>query len=259
MRKTLLEIVQDILSAMDSDEVNSIEDTTEATQVATLCRQVYYDIATDIGLPEREGVFQLTALEGSQDPDRPVLMTIPSTVIRISWIKYNHADPDEDDNANYTDVQYLPYKEFLEMMTGYANSESDDVSEMTFYNDDDEEFRIMYRTDAMPKYYSMLGNTLIFDALDTDIEDTLQTSNTICGGIVYPDFDLADDFEPDLDPSEFSYFINKAKTRAFAELKQTQNADSAQEARRQKIIVQKRKRRIDNVPELSKVARYGRR
>lgn len=259
MRKNLLEIVQHILSALESDEVNSISDTTEAGMVAELVRQVYYDIATDIGLPEREGVFKLTELDGAQDPERPVMFKVPDTVIRVSWIKYNHQDPDVDDNSNYVDVRYLPFKDFLEMQNGLANGSDENVAEMTFQNDDDDDFTVMYRTDQMPKWYTALGNTLIFDSLDTEIEDTLQVNNTVCGGIVYPEFEIADDFEPDLDPAEFSYFINKAKTRAFVEIKQTQNVDSAGEARRQRVLVQKKKRRIPNLSELERLkARYGR-
>ena len=41
MKFTLLEMVQEILSDMDSDEVDSIEDTVEAEQVATIVRSTY--------------------------------------------------------------------------------------------------------------------------------------------------------------------------------------------------------------------------
>ena len=41
MKYTLLEIVQEILSDMDSDEVNSIDDTVESQQVASIVRSAY--------------------------------------------------------------------------------------------------------------------------------------------------------------------------------------------------------------------------
>ena len=44
MKLTLLEMVQDILSSMDSDEVNSITDSTEALQVARIIRDSYIEI-----------------------------------------------------------------------------------------------------------------------------------------------------------------------------------------------------------------------
>lgn len=47
MRKTLLEMVQDILSEMDSDEVNSINDTVEAEQVATIIKNCYLALCNE--------------------------------------------------------------------------------------------------------------------------------------------------------------------------------------------------------------------
>ena len=42
MKMTLLDITQSILSAMDSDYANSIGDTVEAEQVATIVKETYY-------------------------------------------------------------------------------------------------------------------------------------------------------------------------------------------------------------------------
>lgn len=255
MRMTLLEMVQEILSALDSDEVDNISDTTESLQVATLIRRVFYDIATDIGLPEREGV---VSLEASGDTDLPILMTVPSNVVRVSWLKYN-AQTDAETNADYWDVCYLPFKDFLDMQRGLANGSTADVDEATVTSPEGQDFKLMYRTDKAPQYYTSLGNTLLFDSFDNTVDSTLQESKIVAGGIIYPVFTLTNTFAPPLDPTEFSYFYNKAKTRAFAEVKQAQNAESASETRRQKIIVQKRKRRTPNGTELQKVkARYGR-
>ena len=44
-RPTLLDIVQDILAAMDSDEVNSIGDTIYADRVAGMGTQLYLAVA----------------------------------------------------------------------------------------------------------------------------------------------------------------------------------------------------------------------
>lgn len=255
MRYTLLQVVQLILSAMDSDEVNSISDTTEALQVANLCKSVYFDIATDLGLPEREGV---VSLEASNDPDLPIQMTTPTTVVRVSWVKYNWQTSDQN-NANYKDVRYLPLKNFVEMQLSLANGTTSNVAEATITSPEGQEFKLMYRTDKGPQWYTCIGNMVLFDSFDSSVDTTLQESKVLAGGIIYPAFDLDDSFEPPLNPTEFSYFVNKCKTRAFAELKQAQNAESASETRRQKIIVQKRKRRLPTLTELQKLkSRYGR-
>ena len=77
MRYTLLEMTQLILSAMDSDEVNSISDTTESLQVANMARSVFYDMCVDMNFPCYETLLQL---EASGDSAKPVLMTMPSTL-----------------------------------------------------------------------------------------------------------------------------------------------------------------------------------
>lgn len=85
MKYTLLELTQSILASMGSDEINSIGDTAEAQQVVNVIETVYYNMAARAELPEHEGLIQLVA---SDDPIRPVLMTVPSNVTRIMWIEY---------------------------------------------------------------------------------------------------------------------------------------------------------------------------
>ena len=86
MKYTLLELVQNILSSMDADEVNSITDTVEAQQVAKIVRTVYMDIMERANLPEHYG---LVNLQASGTTLKPVLMTVPSSVQDIIWIKYD--------------------------------------------------------------------------------------------------------------------------------------------------------------------------
>lgn len=57
MPKPLIEYVQDILSSMDSDEVNSISDTVESMQVATILKNCYEELVANIELPEEYTLF----------------------------------------------------------------------------------------------------------------------------------------------------------------------------------------------------------
>lgn len=82
---TLLTIVQNILSAMSSDEVNSISDTTESMQVAQIVQNKYYDIVARGSLTIDETLYQLTA---SNNAATPVLMYMPTGATRLDWIKY---------------------------------------------------------------------------------------------------------------------------------------------------------------------------
>ena len=90
-KQTLLNMTQEILSAMSSDEVNSIGDTSESLQVATILKRKYYDIASRGDLPEHNQLFQLNpSLSGIE----PTLMFIPDGIGHVEWIKYFNSNPD---------------------------------------------------------------------------------------------------------------------------------------------------------------------
>lgn len=87
---TLLQMTQNILSAMSSDEVNSISDSPESIQIANIIQNKYYDILSRGALPDDKNLIQFTDFG---DPTRPVIMTIPSGVASIDWIKYYDSNP----------------------------------------------------------------------------------------------------------------------------------------------------------------------
>src|SRR5882672_472594 len=111
MKYSLLELTQNILSRLDSDEVNSISDTTESQQVAKIVRNTYFNIMSRANLPENKTLFQLTA---SGDNALPVYMIRPDTVSRIEWIKYNKMTVTDTSDV-YEYVTIVPLQQFLEM------------------------------------------------------------------------------------------------------------------------------------------------
>lgn len=255
MRYNLLEMVQLILSSMDSDEVNSIDDSVESQQVALLLKSVFYDCATDLGLPEHETLFQLTA---SGDNTKPTLMTVPTNVTHINWIAYNNTDSSSTDTEDhYEHLEYVPFDVFQmeqQVLRGQTNTSS-----LTFSNNG-QTFTHWFYTNRMPTKYTSTDNyTLLFDGYMSTVDTTLQQSKTQCHGVVFPTWTMSNTFTPDLGPTQFSYLVNKAKVRAFAELKQAPNQEAIAEARRQKVIIQKRKRTVPDRPAVLQVARYGRR
>lgn len=256
MKYTLLETVQLILSAMDSDEVNSISDTTESLQVANMAKSVFYDMCVDMNLPAYSNIFQL---EPSLDSTQPTLMTAPTSLLqKIDWVQYNIVDPTiGETNANYQFCEYIKLEDFIIRQTGFRNATSG-VGEMSVVVQG-ETFKFMYQTDQFPTYYTTFDDkTYLFNAYRADIDTTLQKSKTLCSGMQYQLFLLQDTFVPALEPTQFSLFINKLKVRAFTELKQQDNKEASAETRRQKIVQQKRKRQSPDLPEIYKVAsRYG--
>lgn len=253
MRKTLLEMVQLILSSLDSDEVNAIGDTIESTQVAAILESTYYDMLTDISLPELQTAFQLNA---SGTPTKPCVMTIPPNVTHMDELRYNYQTTGEP-YPNYQRISQLSFYDFITQQQGLRNDTTGVGSMVITMNNED--YTFLYRTNAMPSFYTTIdNNTILFDSYDSSEDGTLQKSKTMCRGTVYPAFLMEDSFYPKIDPTQFSLLINRAKVRAFQELKQQANPEAAGEARRQKIIVQKRKRRVPGQLEVYRVARFGR-
>jgi hypothetical protein len=252
MQKTLLNIVQDILSSLDSDEVNSISDTVESMQIARLAEQLFYDIAVDVDLHEHEGFIELLS---SGDLTKPCVMTLPTEVSDIEWINYDNK-LDGDTVPDYKPVQFMEFQEFLRMTQSLRLQPNTGVAVVI---QDTEKFDIIYRKDKQPQFYTTLdGTTLIFDSFDNTVDSTLQKSKIMAFGNRYPIFLIQDNYTPDLDPAQFPYYINRLKVRAFAELKQTQNAEAAGEARRQKVVSQVRKQRTSGLSFFERVPKYGR-
>jgi hypothetical protein len=252
-KRTLLEMTQDILSALDSDEVNSINDTVEATQVATIIRRSYDDIVSHLNLPEHYELFQLTA---SGTPDKPTLMTRPETIDNILWIQYNKIRDDEDD-PRIDPVFFLEPEEFLRRNYSLNPSE-DNIGSFTHVIGSNT-FTFNFYSDRAPETYTTWDDhTLIFDGYDSEVDTTLQGSKTVCYGQKQSTFTFTDSFTPDLDAQHFSLLFNTALATAFAELKQTENNNAERKARRALISTQKTKKAILKQPYIASLPNYGR-
>jgi len=225
-------MTQNILSRLDSDEVDHIADTVEATQVARVIRNTYFNILTRANLPEHRKLIQLTA---SGDNTKPVLMTRPDNVQRIDWIKYNvRTATDTTDRYDY--VTILPLAQFLEMTDGWNTSETN-VDTMVFNS-----ITFAFTNNMKPTYCTIVeDDTIIFDSYDSGVESTLQTSKTKCFALTVPTFDLIDTTIPDLDDIQFPLLLNEATAVAFVDLKQQANPKAEQESRRQWISLQRTK------------------
>lgn len=239
MRYTLLEMVQRILSAMDSDEVNDVGDTVESQQVVDVIETTYYDIAAQIEFPEHWDLFELTP---SGDTSRPTLMSLPSDVSKLDWVQYDMAEGGST-VRDFQRVRFLPRYEFFERMNGLDSAESN-VYQFN-YLVDSETFDVRGFNDKNPTCYTTVDdNQLIFDNYKVSQDLTLVGNRTKCFGMKIPEFQRTNTFVADLDPRQFSLFFNEAKSQAFLELKQIANQKAEQRARRGWTHSQRKKDRI---------------
>jgi hypothetical protein len=252
VRYTLLEMTQRILEALESDEVNSISDTEEAYTVANIIKECYFEITGRLDLPEKEGIFQLTA---SGDNDLPTKMSLPSGVIDIKTLKYND---DSVANPSWYDIQFMPFDAFITMMSSMDVDETN-VGSMTIENSLTQEFTIKFMNDRLPLYYTTFDdNTILFDSYDVSVNATLTSAKTLCTGTILPTFTMEDTYTPDIDPRQMQLLLQAAKSQAFVEIKQIENPKSERKERRNEILAQRNKHAIDRRTGSQTYRGYGR-
>lgn len=218
-KKTLLDIVQEILSDMDSDEVNSINDTVESLQVARVVRSTFDNVITGREYPHKNTLLKLQA---SLDVTKPTHMKLPENVIELLSLNYNKKKL-ADTKEKYSKVTYVSPDEFI-LKTNYRDSSADNVLVV-----EEADVDLFILTDTAPSFFTSFDDEwLVFDSYDSLVDSTLQESKTQCFGKVQPEFLMEDDFIPDLPIQLFPYFINEAKSTAFLVVKQMPNQKAEQ-------------------------------
>lgn len=236
MKKTLLELVQNILSAMDSDEVNSIGDTIEALQVAEVVKETYEDITVGVDIPGLEG---LISFDGLQDLVRPNVLKLSNDTEKIDWFRYNN-EP----------VEYLTPEAFINRMNSINRSDMDNVQLVD---------RILIRNDAQPKFYTSFNDLeLFFESYDRAEGATLHESRSQAWGKKFAAFRLEDDFIPLLPAPMFARLLAEAKATCFVNFKQTANSKEEQKARRQLVRGQNDLYRTGSKSSFDRLPNYGR-
>lgn len=223
-------MTQNILSAMESDEVNSIGDTVESLQVAEEIKTSFDALFSNYEWPSLEGFVNLQAL---QDVNRPTHMLIPDDVEEIYWIQYNHGTTEAPE---YAEVTYLEPEQFFRRAAVYQQGQSPVINADGFY----------FRTDTQPRFWTTYNNnTIIFDSYMSGLDDTLQQSKALCWGRKVARFELSDDFVPPIDVALFPVLLSEAKRMCFVNFKGVSNANEEKRARDQKIRLQKHLWRAD--------------
>lgn len=222
MKMTLLDIVQDILSSMDGDEVNSIGDTNEALQIAREVRATYYALTAPLGLPELD---QLSTVESLSDSTKPTMFRIPDNVKLVKWIKYKNND------GTYTELEFVEPETFLEYVLQYSGSDTN----TTKVNN----IPVPHLTNVAPTFWTTFDDDyIICNSYDKSSESTLQESKTLAYVRATPSFNLDDGFIPVLDDNLFPLLLAETKNACFVNFKQVSNSNEQQRARRQLVRVQ---------------------
>lgn len=232
MKMTLIEMVQDIASDMNSDAVNSINDTPEAKQIAQIIKSTYYELLNLYEWPRRNGLAKLGA---TGDNTKPTHLVIPTSVDEIKELRYNTkkkaTDPDR-----FEVVQYVSPDNFLTITDRYDSTDTT-TQIVTDYSG-----AVLYiKNDRAPTYWTSFDDKyVVFNAYDKSIDSSLQSSKTRCIATLNHEFVMDDSFVPDLPESHFPLLLAEAKSACFLRIKQTQDAKAEQQAVRQRIAAVQR-------------------
>ncbi len=221
---------------MDGDEVNSIADTIESTQVAQIVRDTFEEIISSRQWPHLDRLIQLTP----QGAARPTHMDTDTTWDIVHWIKYNKIKTGGTRDL-YDEIKYMDPKDFLELLNA-RNSSDSDVTTVT----DTSNIDLLIFNDIAPTFWTTFDDeVLIFDSHDNLVDTNLQASKTQVWGHVEPTWTHTDVAVPDLSAKAFSYLLSEAKSAAFNALRQTGNAKEEQKSRRQRVHLAREKWVLD--------------
>jgi hypothetical protein len=222
---TLLELVKDILNDLDSDEVNSINDTVESQQVAQIVKTCYFEMIANRNWPHLKKLIQVDA---SGDVSKPNYLKLPVGTKELTLLKYDTSTIAQPS----TRLVELTYKEpdaFLRMVSS-RNSELPYVQTVIDFSGS----KLLINSNAPPQYWTSFDDTyLITDSYDSDTDTTLQKSKTQAIAYIDPVWSHTDDFIPDLPSEAFPALNEEAKSTASIVLKQIANQKAEQKAGRQ--------------------------
>jgi hypothetical protein len=248
-KDTLIELVQDILSDSDGDEINSISDTIEGQQCATVIRRIYQDIIETYDLQGTETAFKL---EASGDADLPTLMRVPSDISDVYEVRYNTSI---DAIPIYTVIPYTTPSDFL---TRVANNDSSQPNYQDMIEPEGG-FTLSIRNDQAPSMWTSFdgGDTLLFNSFDSDVDSTLQTSKTQCLGRKRFDLVIADTTVIDL-PEQLQQLLYNEAREMFFELYKDGAPRAVNERARYSRMKMKERHTKFEAPPIERLPDYGR-
>lgn len=248
MKLTLLDITQDILNDLDSDEVNSIDDTIESLQVAQIVKSSYLALMSKRNWPHLRRAIQL---EASTLTSRPTHMVLNDEVKELTLVNYDKQQ-DGDANKNYLPVKFLEVDDFLRL-SNLRRSSNDNVLTVL----DDSGIELLILNDTAPTYYTTFNDTtLVFDSFDVAVDSTLQSNKVQAQGYINPTWVMSDTHIPDLPAEAFQALQEEAKSRASIKLRQITDISASAEAIKQDRWLAQKAFRVDGG---NKWPNYGRR
>lgn len=251
MRKTLLEMTQNILNDLDSDEVNSINDTVESQQVANIIKSCYNELISKRTWKHLRKLVQLDSLSSL---DKPNYLQIPKGLKELIFFRYDSHKSDQTRSV-LVDVIYKEPDEFLR----HISTRDSDQANVTVIKDFSGS-KLLIQNNVAPSYWTSFDDRyIVTDSYDATVDDTLQTSKTQCLAYIEPEWHHMDNFVPEFPDEAFALLEEEAKSTCFVVLKQMVNQKAEQKAARQSRWLSRKAWRAHGGIQYENYGRKGRR
>jgi hypothetical protein len=252
MKMTLLEMTRNILAALDEDDVDNIDDTPSAQQITETLKEVYYQLVENEPVPELMQLIRLSAAPGGEN----ALLTIPTTIGELHWIKYNKIKTGET-RPNFQEVCYMTPEEFIQRSDSLDATQSN-VETMT--DPTSAAVTVYIENDKAPSYWTSFDDRyIIFNSYDIAVDASgISATKTKCYGQAIPTWTASNSFTPTLDANKFAYLLAEAKATCFANLKSEENPKIERQARQQKAKQQNNAYRMKRPEYKISPPNYGR-
>lgn len=250
MRKTLLQLTQDVLNELDSDYVNSILDTEESEQVSQIIKNVYFEMMGNRNWPHLRKLFQM---EHIGDITKPNYLRIPILLKQLEFFKYEIQKDGE--KLFQREIQFKEPDAFLRMISNRDSTASNILTVTDFSGS-----KLLILNDTPPTYWTSFDDyTIVTDSYNSAVDDTLQKTKTQCLGYLHPEWVHEDGFIPDLPSEAFPALFNEALSTCSYAVKQMANQKAEQKASRQQRWLSRKAWRTEGGIDYPNYGRKGRR
>lgn len=249
----LLEMVQDIMSALSFDEINSINDTSESLQIATVFKTVYSDLITNKDWDHLKRPLKLIPYS---DSSKPTHMTLDEEINKLveGSVYYNKVKVGDARDTRWGKVDYISNDAFLRM----TNSRNDELTN-TDVIFDPTGVQILIKNDSAPTYFTSFDDvTWVFDSYDSAIDSTLQGSKMQAVAYFSDTLLIADETVANLPQKAFSLFYNQVLSTCSLLFDNKLNSKAEQEVGRQNRWLAQNESRTHKINIFEHI-KYGRR
>jgi hypothetical protein len=228
-RQTLLSLVKDIAREMHSHIPSSVTDNQEATDIAHIIKETYYDMVALHKIPRSHKVIKLDA---SGDSAKPCLMTLPEDIEEIFSVNYDNKKVITD-KVLMREVTYKSPTEFVD----YVNGRDSTASNITIQVHN--ELSINVYSDQHPNCWTTFNDgSILFDGYFSTLDTTLQASKTQVFVHEADEFLIEDTYVPAVNLDSMRELKAEAKAMCFSIVKKEPNATAEINARRHRALGQ---------------------